>query len=385
MVFHGLMDQDTRFKERIGMRTGGVGRVGGVMLGLAAVLGVGRSALADPMYSIVGLGTLPCTSQSIATGIDASGQVTGVSYTRSDGTWSADGVLSPYNVSYDAGAKSFIYSNGQMTQIDPNDGPANAINDSGQVVGGHYSSINDQGQYVGSAGAGLDYKDQFSMPPQSVSSGVTTVLTNISPIAINNTGQMAGWILASVGHNHAAITQGGQVIDLNQQFNLKGLFDQATALSNSGSAIIQEGMGVGNPAQYLLYNPTAYHEGSQTIPGLTDLTTLLGGSGKAAIALNDLGQVVGNNFLYTGGQIVSLQGLLPLSASSHWSDLDATGINDAGQIVGQGLYDGKEQAFLMTPDSVNAPEPASWLIFGLLAGVASLRQVCGRLLARLAV
>ena len=51
--------------------------------------------------------------------------------------------------------------------------------------------------------------------------------------------------------------------------------------------------------------------------------------------------------------------------------LNATGINDSGEIVGEGLYDGKEQAFLMTPDAVNAPEPASWLVFGLLLVVAS--------------
>jgi uncharacterized membrane protein len=347
------------------------------LVALTACLG-GSRAKADPMYSIVGLGTLPGTTQSIATGINASGQVTGVSYNSSDGTWGSGAVLLPYNVSYDAGAKSFLYSNGQMTQINPTDGPANAINNSGQVVGGDYTSINDQGQYVG--GLGLTN----TMAPQFVSGGVATA-PPIAAVAINDSGQMAGWTPASVGHNHAAITQGGQVIDLTQQFYLKGIYDVVTALNNSGYAIIREEMGVGNPSHYLLYNPTAYHEGSRTIPGFTDLTALPGGSGKAAIALNDLGQVVGTNFLYTGGQIVSLQGLLPLSASSHWSDLEATGVNDAGQIVGQGLYDGKEQAFLMTPDSVNAPEPASWLVFGLLAGVASLRQVCGRLLVRLAV
>ena len=131
------------------MRTRYIGRVGGVLIGLATLLAPGRSALADPIYSIVGLGTLPGTTQSIATGINASGEVTGVSYTTGDGTWKAVGVLSAYNVSYDAGAQSFLYSNGQMTQINPVDGPANAINASGQVVGGHYSSINDQGQYVG--------------------------------------------------------------------------------------------------------------------------------------------------------------------------------------------------------------------------------------------
>ena len=102
------------------------------------------------------------------------------------------------------------------------------------------------------------------------------------------------------------------------------------------------------------------------------MTALPGGSGKIATALNDQGQVVGNGFLYTGGQFLSLQGLLPAPLSSQWSNLNATGINDAGQIVGQGLFDGQEQAFVMTPDAGSVPEASSLLIFGLVAGAVRL-------------
>jgi uncharacterized membrane protein len=119
-----------------------------VLLSLVVLGSMSREAWADPLYTITDLGTLSGTTQSIATGINASGQVTGVSYTCSDGTWTTGVVLGPAGpLSYDAGAKSFLSSNGQMTQINPIDGPANANNDSGQVVGGHYSSINDAGQY----------------------------------------------------------------------------------------------------------------------------------------------------------------------------------------------------------------------------------------------
>ena len=126
------------------------------------------------MYNIVDLGTLPGTTRSIATGINASGQVTGVSYSSSDGTWTNWGALSPLNVSYDAGAKSFLYSGGQMTQINPVNGPANAINDAGQVVGGNYSSINFTGQYVGSAGSALVYQNQWDGSNQLVSGGTNS-------------------------------------------------------------------------------------------------------------------------------------------------------------------------------------------------------------------
>jgi hypothetical protein len=38
---------------------------------------------------------------------------------------------------------------------------------------------------------------------------------------------------------------------------------------------------------------------------------------------------------------------------------------DAGQIVGQGIIDGQEHAFLVTPEGIQVPEPSTLLIFGL--------------------
>jgi uncharacterized membrane protein len=345
----------------------------GILLGLAILGSLGRVASADPMYSITGLGTLPGTTQSIATGINASGQITGVSYTSSNGTWKAVNILAPLNISYDAGAQSFLYSNGQMTQINPVDGPANSINDSGQVVGGHYTSINDSGQYIGGAGAALAYEGQYSIPPEIISGGVATN-TSIGVEAINNAGVLVGGMADGTSNIHAAMVVNGQITDLSAEFGLKGVADGASSISNSGFIIITEGlMGGSDPVHYLLYNPTGYSFNGQTGPSITDLNELPGGSGKIALGLNDLGQVVGNNFLYSGGQFYSLQSLLPISMSSEWSDLNATGINDAGEIVGQGLFDGQEQAFVMTPDGISAPEPSTLLIFGLMAGAVGLR------------
>ena len=68
----------------------------------------GTPAWADPLYTITDLGTLPGTTQSLATGINASGQVTGVAYTSSNGTWTATGVLGQLGISYDAGGRIFL-------------------------------------------------------------------------------------------------------------------------------------------------------------------------------------------------------------------------------------------------------------------------------------
>src|SRR5262249_52476928 len=88
------------------------------LVALALLGPTGRVASADPLYTITDLGTPPGTRQSVATGINASGRVAGVSYTSSDGTWRSGIVLGaalpPF---YDAQAQSFVqqrpYASGQ--------------------------------------------------------------------------------------------------------------------------------------------------------------------------------------------------------------------------------------------------------------------------------
>lgn len=80
---------------------------------------------------------------------------------------------------------------------------------------------------------------------------------------------------------------------------------------------------------------------------------------------------MGNGFLYGDGTVQTLLNLLP--ASNGWSSLNATGINDSGQIVGQGTYDGHQVAFLMTPDAIETPEPGTIALWGLIVAGAAAR------------
>jgi probable HAF family extracellular repeat protein len=117
--------------------------------------------------------------------------------------------------------------------------------------------------------------------------------------AINNKGQVTGLAYTKNGSAHAFITSGGKLVDLG------------------------------------------------TISGPTSTTWGFG--------INNFGVVVGQStfsgtyhaFVYSGGKMKDLNKLIP--AGSGWVLLDANSINDAGQIVGTGLHQGKEHAYLLTP------------------------------------
>ena len=52
-------------------------------------------------------------------------------------------------------------------------------------------------------------------------------------------------------------------------------------------------------------------------------------------------------FVYEGGSMTDLNSLIP--AGSGWVLRSATGVNDAGEIVGYGTYQGQLSGFLLTP------------------------------------
>ena len=124
------------------------------------------------------------------------------------------------------------------------------------------------------------------------------------------------------------------------------------AINQKGDILITDWSPSGSIGSYLY---------SASTGRAVDLTGLPGGTGFIAAALNDKDQAVGNGSMYSNGTLQTLASLLPVSTG--WSNLNATGINDSGQIVGQGTYDGQQLAFLMTPDA-ETPEPATLLIGG---------------------
>jgi probable HAF family extracellular repeat protein len=303
------------------------------------------------------------TGASVANGINESGQVVG----------------------YVAGRREIVaslWTNGRRTDLGLGSGSyAVGINESGQVVGsngalvflwrngavtslgqGYANAINSSGQIVGTN----SFPDGHAMLWQN---GTTTDLGRGYAAAINASGQIVGGSrgeafqpfgrMLGFPDSHALLWQNGTMTDLGPGYaaaiNASG---QIVGSSNSHAVLWQNGM-------------------------MTDL-----GVGYPS-AINNSGQVVGGTnpadfrnghaLLWDNGKMIDLNSFLPLN--SGWTLTNATGINDAGQIVGNG-YNGAFHAFLLTPRQAPIPEPATIFLFGIgtlgLIGWAWRRSIPGK-------
>jgi probable HAF family extracellular repeat protein len=125
------------------------------------------------------------------------------------------------------------------------------------------------------------------------------------------------------------------------------------------------------------YHAFVYQLGA---PAFVDIGALLpSGGDSTAQGINSFGQVVGGGgglghaFLYQNGNVLDLNSLLP--ANSGWTLTNASGVNDSGQIVGTGIHNGRQEAFLLSPTSTApaaVPAPPAVILagvgFGCLTG-----------------
>lgn len=158
--------------------------------------------------------------------------------------------------------------------------------------------------------------------------------------AVNGAGQVVGQAETADGALRAALWQAGTVRDLG---TLGGAASEARALNKQGQVVgtAQDAAGVWLPF---------IHDGEsmQALPACRQSPTQPLGVNKKGTVVGSFGKV-GEAFVIQHGRCRRLADLLDASGEG-WTRLSAAnGINDAGQIVGAGVFEGQTRAFIATP------------------------------------
>lgn len=218
---------------------------------------------------------------------------------------------------------------------------AYGINDSGTAAGnytffenGNFASR----PFVWNAGGGM----QLIGP-----AGVNNFAT-----AINNSGWITGYT------NNSAFLYDG--------ISFQSLATPAGYSSSGGYVIGNDGAVYGVASSGATGSMVVWRNGQPSlIPGLE------GGSGFPE-GVNSSGVLVGSSrlssgllqaFLWDGTQTINLADYI--ANVTGMLLVEATGINDAGQIIGRGLLGGVDHAVLLTPTDeprTFAPEPGAWIL-----------------------
>jgi probable HAF family extracellular repeat protein len=330
------------------------------LLALVVVLCVAgaHDATAVPLYRVTDLG-----SGIFPNAINASGQITGV-------TTTGDG-------------RAFLYSGGiihDLGTLGGNSSAGLAINDDGVITGGARTStgVLHVFRYAGGAmqdlgggsfgqGLGINNSGQITGQATSADGALGAFVYSGGALQfigqrvawgsdINAGGQVTGFALRPAAGSadesgYAFLYSGGSIQDLG---TLGGLNSRGEAINDRGdvTGLAQTADGSGH---VFLYSGGSMHDlGEGVGEGINNDGWIVG----------DLGN--GKPFLYDGTARHDLHDLLDGSGAG-WTLGVAQDINDAGQIIGHGIHNGAERAYLLTP----VPEPATYALMlcglGLLA------------------
>ena len=341
-------------------------------VGLRAVLVVSivlaaLPALAQSGYVVQDLGALPGDASSVAWGINLQGDVVGWSngsagthafvFTDAAGMASLPGLPGrPLSLARDISDSGDIVGNANAGGVDLGHAvlwTAGTAQDLGTLGAGPYSEawgVNNLGQVVGYSyiNGGSYHGFLYSQ---------STGMVDLTPTSdtgyakdINDAGQVTGYKTA-VGGYHAFRWQNGQFADLGVLPGFAHSF--GWGINDSGQVAGSSSSASGNSQRFIRFT-----DGS----GLQNL----GGTGQYNVAygINAAGVVVGT----TGGsgkraiRYTDVNGLQDLNTlidpSLGWVLLEATDINDAGQIVGYGFNNvtQKTHAVRLTPTVEPPPD-----------------------------
>lgn len=352
------------------------------------------SAVAAPQYSIKLLDAAPGQTDVYATGINNSGQIVGYTIdgngASSASLWDgSSGAHSPLPVLSAANPHSEAYrinNNGQIVGLARNDAGVNqaAYWDSNGVLGlgalngtgfSFANDINDNGVIVGSSVA-TNGQHAFSWTQgggfvDNGSNGPTSNQEFAGWNGVNDSGQTTGTAYRLFSPFKASMgtitSRQPTVISPVGQFST----GMGLAINNAGVMVGYQNGGSGSPHPAIFNGDGTWQ----------DLGTLGLGEGWAE-DINDNGLIVGRvmgddgtgnfvqraMFYQDGTQYELLQQLIDPSG---WTVLfQATGVNDLGQMVGAGIFNGEIRAYVASP----IPEPAALSALVLTAGALVARR-----------
>lgn len=333
------------------------------------------------IYSVVDLGSLGGSS-AIAYGINDSGSVVGWAETAGgtqNAFLSANGAFQ--NLALPSSSDSYAYginASGTVAGNSVIDGQTQGTIWSGGTAtnlgaGVFATGINDAGVVIGSNGHAFElvngtFRDLGLLPGGDWSAAY----------GINDAGTVVGYgNVDSVTYRGFVWTATGGMMELG---TLGGSDSEAMAVNDSGEVVGQASLADGS-----------VHAFSAIGAMMTDLGSL--GGSSYAYDINDSGEIVGYSwlsgsggdthaFLYENGAMVDLNSLIDTAG---WELIAAYGINNAGQIVGEGLYQGQEQAFLLDPiasvsspggvGQVSTPDPGTGTLAVIGVGLLFLSRV----------
>jgi len=318
--------------------------------------------LSAQTYTVTDLGTLRGGDSSVGFGLNARGQVAGVSTLPNNAYghgflfikgklkdlgdlgagWSdsfqvnASGEVTGYAPIPGGNVRAYIYRKGHMTQLPTLAGGSTqgySINDHGHITGAADTSNGEVHPYLYLFRNGklLDL-GTLGLHQQSVWN---------SGNGINNSDEVAGISWTASGAIQGFLWKKGKMIDLG---DLGGGYSRAWAINDHEQIVGESSVANGNTDAFL------WAKGK-----MKDLGTLGGTLGRA-LAINNSGVAVGDSyrndgtdvaFVYRKGKMLDLNQLIP--ANSGWVLETAEGVNDAGQISGTGTFNGAERGFLLTP------------------------------------
>ena len=378
-------------------------------------------AFVPQRYQITDLGTLGGDS-SIAYGLNQSGDVVGVAedadgvnraFVWSNGAMVALPDLGFGGIAYDINANGDVTGaiNTGLDYTRPWDGRTSSVDnvalwqagqltDLGNLGGiprGEGRTITDDGWIVGTSSAPLP-----EVPGEDIWQRAFVYSPNSS--AIEDAGTFPGDIRSFIFDLNANKQAPGFSVSDNRggpeatvaglwQFNPDGSVQSITPLDplapdQTGVAlgINDTGEVVGRSATPTGQNVTVYWGAGQTTPELLPVLTENPGTYVRAWQINNSSLAVGElrdaddtqrfATLWANGPEgwtnIDLQTLIPVDSS--WDLSGALSINDAGQIVGYGIFDNEQRAFLLTPAAV--PEPS--MSVAIISSAAAL-GILGRL------